>query len=209
VSEAGSAAAYGPLLLPFFIFVAEMCVVTLSTLRTIFVARGMKGLAPVLGFFEVSTWLFAIGAVMKNLSDLRCSLAFAGGFTLGNYLGILIEQKLALGSVVVRTVTSRGATPLVERLRAADYGVTVLDGQGGTGPVEMVFTVVPRKELDNVLTFIKQFDAHMFYSVDALQSAGAGVAPLPRRRGWSVIPAPLRLSLLAWLTTLGERVSRQ
>ena len=209
MSEAGSLASYGPLLIPFFIFVAEMCVVTLSTLRTIFVARGMKGLAPVLGFFEVSTWLFAIGAVMKNLSDFRCSLAFAGGFTLGNYLGILIEQKLALGSVVVRTITSKDATPLVERLRAADYGVTVLDGQGGTGPVEVVFTVVPRKELDNVLALIKQFDANMFYSVDSLQSAGAGVSPLPRRRGWGVIPSPLKLSLLAWVTAMGERLSRQ
>src|SRR3954447_12833495 len=84
---------------PLFIFAAETCVVTLSTLRTIFLARGRKYLAPTLGFFEVSLWLIAIGEVMKNLSDVRCSLAFAGGFTLGNFLGILIEQKLALGSV--------------------------------------------------------------------------------------------------------------
>src|SRR3954447_8929080 len=50
--------------LPLFIFVAEACVITLATVRTIFVARGMKYLAPLLGFFEVSIWLFAIGQVM-------------------------------------------------------------------------------------------------------------------------------------------------
>src|SRR5690349_12095077 len=90
-----------------FIFIAEALVVTLSTLRTIFLGKGMKLLAPLLGFFEVSIWLFAISEVMRNLGDLRCALAFAGGFTLGNFLGILIEQKLALGSVVVRTITNK------------------------------------------------------------------------------------------------------
>src|SRR5947208_15051500 len=95
-----------------FIFVAEMCVVTLSTLRTIFLAKGMRLLAPVLGFFEVSIWLFAIGSVMRNLGDGRCALAFAGGFTVGTFLGILIEQKLALGSVVVRTITNKAVALL-------------------------------------------------------------------------------------------------
>ena len=93
--------------LPLFIFVAEMCVVTLCTLRTIFISRGMKCIAQALGFFEVLTWLYAIGEVMKNVSDFRCSLAFASGFTLGTFLGILIEQKLALGSVVVRASHTR------------------------------------------------------------------------------------------------------
>ena len=90
-----------------FIFVAEMCVVTLCTVRTIFVARGMKFLAPLLGFFEVSIWLFAIGQIMQNLSNLGCYLGFAGGFTAGNYLGVLVEQRLGLGTLVVRIITPR------------------------------------------------------------------------------------------------------
>src|SRR5438445_8375460 len=74
--------------LPLLVFFAETCVVTLSTVRTIFVARGWKSLAPLLGFFEVSIWLFAITQVMQNLTNLSCSIAFAGGFSLGNFLGI-------------------------------------------------------------------------------------------------------------------------
>ena len=103
--------------LPWVILFAEMVVITLATLRTIFIARGMKALAPLLGFFEVSIWLFAIGEVMKNLADWRCSLAFAAGFTAGNFLGILIEQTLALGSVMVRTITPRDPAPLIASLR--------------------------------------------------------------------------------------------
>jgi uncharacterized protein YebE (UPF0316 family) len=179
-------------LLPLFIFAAEVCVVTLSTMRTIFVARGMKLLAPLLGFFEVSIWLYAISEVMRNLNDLSCAAAFAGGFTLGNFLGILLEEKLAMGHVGVRLITRRDAAALVDRLRAADYGVTRIDAQGATGPVQILLTVVKRKELDAVLALAKRFDPRMFYSVDDLQSAAEGVAPAARRR-WSVVPNPFRL----------------
>jgi uncharacterized protein YebE (UPF0316 family) len=176
-----------------FIFVAETCVVTLCTLRTIFVTRGMKTLAPILGFFEVLTWLFAIGEVMKNLSDYRCSLAFACGFTVGTFLGMLIEQALALGSVVVRTITHKEAGTLVQELRSNHYGVTCLPGQGASGPVQLIFTVVPRRELSTVTTILKRFDADIFYSVDALSSAAAGVAPPPRRRIPSLVPLSMWL----------------
>jgi len=192
--------ALAPLEMPWlvgFIFVAEMAVVTLSTLRVIFIARGMRRLAPVLGFFEVTTWLFAIGEVMKNLADFRCSLAFAGGFTAGSFLGILIEQKLALGSVVVRTITHKASEPLVRSLRAANFGVTCLAGEGATGPVQVVLTVVPRRELAAVVGLIKQFDPGAFYSIDALQSTSSGVAPPAPPRRAALVPqalwAPLRL----------------
>lgn len=171
-----------------FIFVAEACVVTLSTMRTIFLAKGMKILAPILGFFEVTIWLFAIGQVMRNLDDLRCALAFAGGFTLGNFLGVLIEQKLALGSLVVRSITARETEPLVAELRAAGFGVTLLSGQGANGPVQVIFTIVPRRELNSVLAILKRFDPAVFYSVDSLQSAAAGIAP---QRRPTLMPAGL------------------
>lgn len=166
-----------------FIFLAEMVVVSLATLRTIFIARGMKYAAPVLGFFEVSMWLFAIGSVMKNLSDVRCALAFAGGFTFGNFLGMLIEQRLALGSVVVRTITNKDVRPLVDALRLASYGVTCVNGEGATGPVTVVQTTVPRRELTRVVSMLERFDPGIFYTVDALQTARAGVVPPPTRRG--------------------------
>ncbi|MFQ3592800.1 MAG: DUF5698 domain-containing protein [Gemmataceae bacterium] len=164
-----------------FIFVAEMVVVTIATLRTIFIARGMKYAAPVLGFFEVSIWLFAIGSVMSNLSDLRCALAFALGFTVGNFLGMLIEQHLALGSVVVSTITHKDVVPLLQALRAANFGVTCLTGQGAMGPVTVVQTTVPRRELSAVVRLLERFDPGIFYTVDALQMARAGVVPMPRR----------------------------
>ncbi len=165
------------LLLPVLIFIAETCVLTLATMRTICIARGKKLPAMVLGFFEVSIWLFAVGEVMQNLSNLGCAAAFALGFSLGNFLGVLIEQKLALGSLTVQITTQRNARELIERMRTAGYGVTKLDGHGTMGPVEMVITVVQRRDLPKIESIIEGFDPNAFYSVHDLQSTAEGIFP--------------------------------
>jgi uncharacterized protein YebE (UPF0316 family) len=167
-------------LMPLFVFVAEMCVVTLGTLRIIFIAQGRRFLAPALGLFEISIWLFAIGQVMRHLDELGCFLGFAAGFVVGNYLGILIDKHLALGTIVVRTITSHDAGGLVERFCLAGFGVTRLHGHGSTGPVQVVFSVIQRKELPRAVALIRQFDPQAFYSVEDVQVAAAGVFPLSR-----------------------------
>lgn len=158
------------LTLPLSIFVAEMCVVTISTMRIIFIGRGIKVLAASLGFFEVTIWLFAIGQVMSNLTNPACYAAFAGGFVVGNYLGMHLEQRMAIGSVLVRVITGQDPRLLVELLRDAGCGVTRVGARGLMGPVEIVFTVIRRRRLGNVLGLVKRFDPDAFYSVDDLQT---------------------------------------
>ncbi len=159
------------LILPLSIFLAEMTVVTISTMRIIFIGRGLKASAAALGFFEVTIWLFAIGQVMTNLDSPVCFAAFAGGFVVGNYLGMSLEQRLAIGSALVRVITSLDARQLVDLLREANFGVTRIGAQGLQGPVEIVFTVIPRRRLADVLALIRQFDADAFYSIDELQAS--------------------------------------
>ena len=180
----------GLFILPFLVFLSETCVVTLSTIRTIFVARGKRALAALLGFFEVSIWLFAIGQVMQNLNSPDCFLAFATGFSLGNFLGVSLERKLALGTVAIHITTPKHAGELISDLRSAGYGVTCLNGEGANGPVQIIYTVVPRKEASKVAALIKGFDAQAFYSISDLHSAAAGILPLARRRT-SAVPAVL------------------
>ena len=175
-------------LLPLMVFFAELCVVTLCTLRIIFISRGKRMLAPVVGFFEVTIWLFAIGQVMQNLNDPGCFLGFAGGFTLGNFLGMLTEKWLAMGTVAVRTVTHKDATSLIRGLQEAQFRVTSLDAEGARGPVKVVFTVIPRRELEDVLVLIRNFDPQAFYSVDDIQEAGPSRIP-ERKRLRGLIPS--------------------
>jgi uncharacterized protein YebE (UPF0316 family) len=180
-------------LLALIIFLAEMCVVTLCTLRIIFISRGNKILAPLLGFFEVLIWLFAISQVMQNLGDGLCFFAFALGFTLGNFLGILIEKKLALGMAVVRVITNRPAQALIDRLRAAQFGVTSIEGQGASGPVQIVMTVVKRRRLEDVFNLIEAHHPNAFYAVDELQSASDGIFPESKQSLIPVLPSALKV----------------
>lgn len=177
--------------LPLLVFVAELTVVTLGTLRIIFLARGMKVLAPVLGCVEICIWLFAIGQIMHNLDNLGCYVGFAAGFTAGNMLGLFIERKLAMGTALVQIITNRDAAGLMKQLAAAGYGVTSIAGQGATGPVTIVFTVIRRRERANVTGIIEGFDARAFYSIDEIQTAAAGIFPA-RRRLKSALPSLLR-----------------
>jgi uncharacterized protein YebE (UPF0316 family) len=178
------------LLIPLLIFAAEVCVVTLGTLRIIFVARGQKILAPLLGFFESFIWLVAISQIMRDLSDWSCFIAFALGFALGNYLGICVEKRLALGTVIVRIITHRDAGALIARLRGANFGVTAVEGRGATGKVQIVMTVAKRKQLPRITALIETHHPSAFFSVDDLQSASDGIFPTPRERP-GIIPLSL------------------
>ena len=169
-------------LMPLVIFAAELCVVTLMTVRLIAVARGLKWSAAAIGFFEICIWLFTIGQIMGRLSDPLCWLAYAGGFTLGNFLGVTIDEKLALGTVLVRLITPRPPLELIAALKEARYGVTCQDAHGANGPVRVLLTVVKRKELPQVLDLIRLHEPTGFYSVEELQTTAQGVFPLRSRR---------------------------
>jgi uncharacterized protein YebE (UPF0316 family) len=167
-------------ILPVLIFLARICDVTLGTVRLVFVSRGFKYLAPVAGFFEVLIWILAIGQIMQNLSNWVCYLAYAGGFATGNYVGMRVAEKLSLGIVLIRVITQRGAHALVDRLRESDYGVTSLDGEGSAGPVQVIFTIVPRREVGGVVELVKAFNPQAFYSIEEVGFVEKGVFPIKK-----------------------------
>ncbi len=165
-------------LLPILIFLARICDVTLDTLRIIYVGRGMKFLAPVIGFVEVLIWLTAITQIFKNLSNPVCYVAYAGGFAMGNLVGILIEEKMAIGTVVIRTITQKNAELLIRYLKENRYGVTHVDAEGAMGQVKIIFTIAKRKDIDSVLKIIRGCNPLAFYTIEDVRSVRKGVFPL-------------------------------
>ncbi len=125
------------IILPLLIFIARVCDVTLGTVRIIFVSRGNKLIAPLLGFIEISIWLLAIRQIMQNLSNPFCYVAYALGFAFGNFVGIYIEEKAAFGKVVIRSITKTDASVLIDALRRKGFGVTNVHAEGSTGKVNV------------------------------------------------------------------------
>jgi len=170
-------------ILPLMIFFARICDVSLGTIRVIFISKGIKYLAPLIGFFEVIIWLLAIGQVMNNLTNFVAYIAYGAGFALGTFIGMLIEEKISLGLTSVRIITKEDPAELLQYLRENNYGVTSIDGEGGTGRVKMVFTIIKRQDLPHVIGIIKQFHPNAFYSIEEVKSVAEGVFPEPRSRG--------------------------
>jgi uncharacterized protein YebE (UPF0316 family) len=165
------------LIVPLLICMSRIVDVTLGTLRIILVSKGAKKLAPVLGFFEVLIWLIAIGQVMQNLTNVVNYIAYATGFALGNYIGIIIEHKIAIGMVVVRVITRHDATDLVNFFKKSKYGITVLDANDGYENVDVIFTVIKRSDLPRIVKVIKKFNPAAFYSVEDVRFVSNAVLP--------------------------------
>jgi len=156
-------------LIPFLIFFVRIMDVSLGTLRIIFVSRGQKFIAPFFGFFEVLIWLIAIGQVMQNLTNVFCYIAYAGGFATGTFVGMVIEEKIAMGVLLIRVITKKDATILIESLKKSGYNITSVDADGNSGRVHLIYSVIKRKNLPKVIDIIKKFDSRAFYSVEDLK----------------------------------------
>lgn len=165
-------------IVPAFIFLARICDVTIGTMRIIFVSRGMKMIAPVLGFFEVFIWIIAVGQIFQNLTNPLNYFAYAAGFATGNYVGMIVEEKLAMGLALIRIITQRDATNLINYLRAAGYGVTILDAEGKHGPGKVIFSVVKRKNIRDIENAIHEFNPKAFYSIEDVRRAAEGTFPV-------------------------------
>ena len=170
-----------PIALPVFIFFARILDVTLGTMRIISLSRGWKRLAPLLGFVEVFIWVVAISQLVRNLTHFSSYFAYAAGFAAGNYIGMWIEEKLALGTLTVRIFAVFEGKELSKQLAGYGFGVTVLDGHGADGPVKVLFTTIHRRELEQVEKIIREVNPKMFYSVEEVRASSEGVFH-PRRR---------------------------
>jgi uncharacterized protein YebE (UPF0316 family) len=174
---------FGLLLLPLLVFFARVIDVSIGTLRIIFVARSLKVWAALLGFFESLIWVVAISQVMQNLTNVLTYIAFALGFAIGNYVGVFLEERIALGNLIVRIITRRDATALTEHLWKAGYGVTNLRARGETGPVQLIFTVCRRRDVQDVLQMVKRFNPRAFYTIEDVRFVQDNIPTSLRRRG--------------------------
>lgn len=164
-------------ILPLLIFVGRIADVSIGTMRIVFVSRGHKYIAPVLGFFEVLIWLLALTNIMQNLSNPLTYIAYGAGFAMGNFIGISLEERLAMGMCVVRIITRRDAHHLVEQLRLEGYGVTVMDADGNYGKVAVFYSVIKRSCLTHFVGIINKYNPKAFYTVEDVRFVNEGQYP--------------------------------
>ena len=162
-------------ILPILIFFARIMDQSIGTMRLIFLSKGMKYVAPFLGFFEVIIWLLAVGQIMQHLDNWLSYIAYGAGFAAGNYIGMILEEKISLGTVIIRVILSRQSPELIAELKSKDYGLTLVDAEGAKGNVKLIFSIIRRKELPNFIDTIHLYNPNAFYTIEDVKSANEGI----------------------------------
>jgi len=165
------------IIIPLLIVLARIVDVSLGTMRIISIGRGYKLIAPLLGFFEILIWLLAIRQIMQNLTNIFYYLFYSGGFAAGTFIGMYIEEKLAIGILSIRIITRKDASKLINFLRSVNYGVTSVVAQGATGQVNVIYIIVKRSDVKNVIEIINRFNPNAFYLIEDVRLASEGIFP--------------------------------
>lgn len=160
---------------PFIIFGLRIVDVSLATMRMLLTMRNARKLVPILGLFESLIWVVAVGTAIQNLHSVWHIIGYAGGFATGTAVGLWLEGKLAVGLATVRIITKNAGEEVAESLRDRGFGVTEFAGQGRQGKVEMIYTLVKRRQIQSVLDVVEREDPDAFISVEE---------PRTIRRGW-------------------------
>ncbi|HBL35597.1 MAG TPA: hypothetical protein DDZ55_02185 [Firmicutes bacterium] len=165
-----------------FVFVARILDVSLSTIRILMLTRGKRLLAAFLGFFEVTIYITALGQVVGNLDNPVKILVYALGFSTGTMIGGFLEEKLAVGHTFIELIPKIHGTELVTALREENFGVTVLEGQGRTGPRNILTIILRRKDLNRFKTVVDQVDPDAFYAIlDARSTKGGYIKAVAKK----------------------------
>jgi uncharacterized protein YebE (UPF0316 family) len=178
--------AFTYVVMPVLIFLARICDVSIGTMRIIFVSKGKKNIAPVLGFFEVLIWIIAISKIMQNLDNYVNYVAYAAGFATGNFVGMIIEEKLAMGIQMIRVFTNEKGMDLVKILNSNGFGATTVEAHGAKEKVHLVYSIVHRNELEKVLDIINEYNPRAFFTIEDVKAVNEGIFN-PRKQN-SIFP---------------------
>lgn len=160
------------------IFCLRLCDVSLGTWRLIEIAHGRRRTAGILGFCEISIWVFAISNVMHNLGNIWLILGYSMGFSMGTVLGMWIEEKMAIGNVLVSVVSPDKGEEIARRLRDHSFRVMQYAGSSEGSSVQILTIIVPRKRLPLSLREIQFIDPAVMITVEDLRMAKVPTLPI-------------------------------
>jgi uncharacterized protein YebE (UPF0316 family) len=148
------------------IFALRVADMTLDTLRVLFVMRGKKRTAWVLGFFQSAIFILAIGKVLTQINNPLNLIGYAAGFATGNVVGMIIEERIAVGHILISIISPRRGSAIVTQLRQNGYAVTELAGRGKDGMVSILNCSVLRKQVDPVQQLVNEVDPEAFITLE-------------------------------------------
>ncbi|HEY5917589.1 MAG TPA: DUF5698 domain-containing protein [Chryseolinea sp.] len=173
-------------LLPCLIFLARITDVSINTIRIIYVLGGRRFTATMLGFFESFIWLMAIRQIFEHLDNWICYVAYPAGFASGIFIGMIIEEHIAYGKVIVRIITRKDVKDLINFLNSKKFRYTHVNAEGPDGHENLVFTVLERESLEVLLYKLKDILPTAFYTIEKVNRATEVGTLVEETSRWSI-----------------------
>ena len=173
-------------LLPLLIFLARIGDVSINTIRIIYVLGGRRLTATLLGFVESFIWLMAIRQIFEHMDNWLCYVAYPAGFASGIFVGMMIEERIAYGKVIVRIITRKEVATLIGYLNTLHLRYTHVNAEGPDGHENLVFTVLERERLEDLLFKLKEILPTAFYTVERVNRAAESGAVVQETTRWSI-----------------------
>lgn len=161
------------------VFIARICDVSIGTVRTIVTVQGRTVIAFCLAIFEISIWVTVVSTVISQIKEQPLLVVFyAFGYATGNVVGIMVERKLAFGTVILRIITRRAGAAIADHLRAKGQPVTIFQGEGMRGPVSELYIACRRRDLKWILSEVQQIDPRLFYVIEQARDMSKVLKPV-------------------------------
>ena len=173
---------YQWIILPLLICLARIADQTIGTMRLINLSKGMKNIAPVLAFFEAIIWLLAVSQILNHLDNFLTFIAYGLGYAIGNYIGMVLEEKISLGSVLVRLFPNDQYESIVDFMQSNNYGYTLLNAEGSRGPLKVIFSIVKRKDLNEFVDQLNAIMPNTFYTIEEIKTVEKGIFKKEQRQ---------------------------
>ena len=163
-----------PVIAGLFVFAMRVTDMSLDTLRMLFVMRGRKLFAGALGAVQAAVFILAVGAALQGPLNVYTVAGYATGFGVGVVVGMLAEERLALGYMMLRIYSPTHGPEIARKLREAGYAVTDFVAHGRDGRITVVNSVVARKDTQTVQAIVERTDPEAFITVDEARSLRHG-----------------------------------
>lgn len=157
-----------------FVFFARIMDVSIGTLRTILLVRGYRKIAAVLGFFEVLIYLIVLGKVVGNINQPVLIIAYCLGYASGNFVGSKIEERISIGRLSAQVILKDQNPEMIEKLRQAGFGVTIIEGEGKEGKSYLLYVIIERKKVNAMFEIIDKCDCAAFVTTTDVRSSYGG-----------------------------------
>lgn len=156
--------------------------VAIGTIRIVMLVRGKRVLAGALSFLESFVWLLAAAQVLSTLGEDPVKMvAYAGGYAAGTMLGSSVERWIAMGKCLMRIVVPNDSPEVASALRARGYYATVINAEGRDGGVRIVFSVIPRRYIKDLLSLVHEMNPRAFVTFEEVSTSTVKEAQYQRK----------------------------